>query len=122
MTSKKAIRILKKHVNQFLSGAGQCFYVTPKDEQDLLDALQFATDAIKKTIPVQPVPEMDWPGTVTRCPACRALLYDSDFDISTSRKAHVGFCIYCGQRFTKPSDTLDRWEEIKNCKERRNKK
>lgn len=121
MTPKKAIKILKKHVDWFLTGNSENLYiVTPQDEHDLLEACKIATDALRKTIPVQPVPESDWPGWVTRCPTCRALLYDSDFKISTNKKAHVGFCIYCGQRFTKPSDQFGRWEEIK--KEKRNRK
>ena len=117
MTPKKAIEILTKHADSFLSGTDKCFFVTPQDEQDLLDACQIATDALRKTIPVQPVPG---PGIVsweTRCPVCNALLYDFSFDFDTNWKSHVGFCIYCGQRFTKPDIEVGRWEDVEYCEE-----
>lgn len=101
----------------FYLGLLKTFFVSPQDEHDLIDACKIATDALRKTIPVQPVPESDWPGWVTMCPTCRALLYDSAFLIEINRKSHVGFCIYCGQRFTKPSDRLGRWENIKKNEE-----
>lgn len=120
MISKKAIRILKNHVNWFLSRTGKYIYVAPEDVQDLSDALQIATDAIKKTIPVQPILYQPGLGTVTKCPTCKHNVFDSDFKDSTNKKMHIGFCIFCGQRFTKPSDILGRWEDIKNCNGKRN--
>ena len=124
MTPKKAIEILTKHADSFLSGVGKYIFVSPQDEQDLLDACQIATDALRKTIPVQPFPDNvhDFPDIylMVRCPTCKHGVFSYRFEFEVNRERHRNICVHCGQRFTEPSNEPGCWEDVEDCEEKEN--
>lgn len=112
MTNKKALRILNHYVKRWTSGGlTQSFDSQSKYDSELFNAFQAARQALEKTIPRQPIWERDCTGFVMRCPACRMRVYDSAATTDYNRRYHNDFCLCCGQRFTKPLDTLSSWAE-----------
>lgn len=104
MTIEVALCLIKNHNEMLNRTLGDELYIT--------EALNMASDALKKLIPKQPISDWDCGCHVARCPSCNSLLYCSDWTRETKRRYHQQYCLGCGQRLTKPTNFLGEWEEF----------
>lgn len=112
MTNKKALGILTRYVKRLTAKRLKpCSIPQAKYDLMLSDALKVALLALEKTIPKQPIFERDQTGRIMRCPSCHWPVYDSDSAYCFNKERHQFYCLSCGQRFTKPLNTLGEWAE-----------
>lgn len=112
MSIEVALCLIKNHNERLKRTLKERFNLTSFNELCISEALNMASDALKKQIPKKPIVGNDCGCSTMSCPTCDGCLYRSEWDRNTQQKYHQKYCLHCGQRLTTPTNILGEWEEF----------